>query len=65
MYAYELITERFGHGAGTVCYESSTYDYGMAREDTYATGEDHISVSLRPDGCYPFFTVPLSQLKRK
>jgi len=48
---------------GTVVYKSQKYDYGMAREDEWFTGQPHISVSLNSDGDYPFFTVPVHKLE--
>lgn len=48
---------------GTIVYSAKGYDYGCASEDTKHTGVEHISVTLKPDGDYPFFTVPLQKLK--
>lgn len=60
--SYKLLNQRFGHAPGTIVYECVKYDYGLARDDTYATGESHISVTLKEDGDYPSFTVPTSDL---
>jgi len=47
---------------GDRVYEFMRYDYGCASEDTRIFNEPHKSVTLRPDGDYPFFTVPTSDL---
>ncbi len=39
------------------------YDYGLANDDTRATGIPHISVTLDPEGGNPFFTVPVADLE--
>jgi len=62
--SYVLLQDRFEHPAGTVVYPASRHDYGLARDDTYYTGEDHISVTLKEDGDYPFFTCPESYLRK-
>lgn len=62
---YELLADRSEHKAGTTVYRCSKPDYGLANDDCRATGEKHISVTLDKDGDYPFFTVPVSQLKEK
>lgn len=62
--AYTLKHERFGHPPGTVVYEAAMHDYGCANDDTRHTGVEHVSVSLKPDGGYPFFTVPRYYLKQ-
>jgi hypothetical protein len=49
--------------AGTIVYEIRGHDYGLASNDTHATGIEHISVTLKADGDYPFFTVPLEDLE--
>lgn len=61
--AYRLLTDRFEHTAGTVVYRAIGHDYGMASDDTRLTGEEHISVTLDPDGGYPFFTAPIDALQ--
>ncbi len=43
--------------AGTIVYSCVMHDYGMAGDDTRLTGEPRISVTLKSDGGYPFFTV--------
>jgi len=61
---YKLLTERFEHEVGTVCYDFIWHDYGCARDDSYYSGEPHISVTLDSEGKgYPFFTVPLHNLE--
>lgn len=61
--AYRLLSQRFGHPAGTLVYEQMLHDYGLASDDTRATGVEHISVTLNSDGDYPGFTVAVSQLR--
>lgn len=48
---------------GTVVFRCKGHDYGCASDDTRMTGIEHISVTFHADGSYPFFTVPLSDLK--
>jgi hypothetical protein len=48
---------------GTTVYACTQCDYGGARDDTRAHGHQFVSVSLKPDGTYPFFTHPLRDLK--
>lgn len=61
--SYTLLRDRSEHLAGITVYRCSCHDYGLARDDTNYTGVEHISVSLKEDGDYPFFTVPLHDLK--
>lgn len=56
------MADRFEHKAGTIVYEQMTHDYGLARDDTRATGIRHVSVTTKPDGGYPGFTVPAEHL---
>ncbi|MNO13135.1 hypothetical protein D3C76_27610 [compost metagenome] len=42
--------------AGTFAYACTKYDYGSASVDTHITGRKHVSLSLKEDGDYPFFT---------
>lgn len=49
--------------AGTTVYVCRGPDYGCARDDEKATGLEHISVTLKPDGDYPFFTMPRTDLE--
>jgi hypothetical protein len=49
--------------AGATVYECTQYDYGLASDDTRATGHQHISVTLNADGKGPSFTVRLSHLE--
>ena len=48
---------------GTEVFKGARYDYGLASDDTRITGVEHVSVTLSPDGDYPYFTVPRSGLK--
>ena len=47
---------------GTVVYEYLNYDYGLASDDTWITGIEHVSVTLNENGDYPSFTVPVTDL---
>jgi hypothetical protein len=49
---------------GTTVYECVAHDYGCASDDTRITGVPHISVTLKPDGGYPFFTHPRHMLRQ-
>lgn len=49
--------------AGTAVYSCKYHDYGLASDDTAATGIPHISVTLSPEGEYPCFTVPERDLE--
>ena len=49
--------------AGDVVYSLRYADYGLASEDSRKTGVQHRSVTLDPDGGYPSFTHPVSQLE--
>jgi hypothetical protein len=59
-----LRSDRLGHAAGTIVYECGTHDYGLASDDSRYTGIEHISVTLDPEGGYPFFTVPLTGVEK-
>lgn len=50
--------------AGTIVYPCAMPDYGLADDDTRMTGIRHVSVTLNPDGDYPFFTVPENNIER-
>ena len=47
---------------GKFVYDSAGHDYGLASDDTQATGIQHVSVTLNENGDYPFFTIPLEDL---
>jgi hypothetical protein len=49
--------------AGTIVWEASGYDYGLAADDTRATGIEHVSVTLNRSGGSPFFTHPKHDLE--
>lgn len=51
--------------AGDTVFDCRVSDYGCARDDTLALGIEHTSVTLDPDGGYPFFTVPVRDLIAK
>lgn len=50
---------------GTVVYKAAKHDYGCASDDTRMTGIQHISLSLNPDGDYPFFTHPFKDIEER
>lgn len=62
MKRYKLLNERFEHKAGSLVNQAMSYDYGLARDDANWTGVEHVSVTVDPNGGYPFFTVPLHDL---
>lgn len=62
MLADSTIDERVKKGA--TVYHYDRYDYGLARDDTWATGIEHISCTLDPYGNDPFFTVPVPDLEK-
>lgn len=62
-FVYKLKEAAHEHPAGTIVYECAGYDYGCARDDTMYTGILHRSMTLSPDGEYPFFTVPVKNLE--
>lgn len=48
---------------GTVVYPLIGWDYGSANEDTRVFDIEHISVTLKENGDYPYFTIPLNDLE--
>lgn len=48
---------------GDIVYEFIGHDYGLARDDSIATGTIHTSVTIEADGSSPFFTVPVHNLE--
>ncbi|AWH15524.1 hypothetical protein [Pseudomonas phage 98PfluR60PP] len=64
--AYEMLSNSTIESEATkgkTVYKSTKHDYGCASDDTRITGVEHISLSLKPDGDYPFFTHPVHLLK--
>jgi len=49
--------------AGDTVHRCLGHDYGCAAEDTRSLGIEHISVTHKQDGDYPFFTVPVADLE--
>jgi hypothetical protein len=49
---------------GTIIYGCLHYDYGCAKDDKRATGIPHGSFTLKSDGDYPFFTMPMTDVER-
>jgi hypothetical protein len=47
---------------GQIVYELLRHDYGLARDDTFAFGKPHISVTHDASGDYPSFTIPFANL---
>jgi len=47
---------------GASVYLYPGFDFGLARDDSAATGERQFSVTLDPAGAEPFFTVPIRLL---
>ena len=46
-----------------IVYDSVKHDYGLASDDTRITGIEHVSVTFKEDGDYPFFTIPRADLQ--
>jgi len=64
--AYRVLKDSNLNGeakVGTIVYAGRGYDYGLASDDTRATGIEHVSVTLKRSGDYPTFTVPLRDLE--
>lgn len=49
--------------AGTTVYSPRGWDYGLANDDTRATGVEHVSVTLNSEGDPPSFTIPRADLE--
>lgn len=65
--AYEMLSNSKIEPEATIgktVYKCAKHDYDCAGDDTRATGVEHISLSLTPDGDYPFFTHRVSELKK-
>ncbi|MBU2765458.1 hypothetical protein HAP94_04455 [Acidithiobacillus ferrivorans] len=60
---YTLTEPYNGYKAGTHVYDQVYCDYGIANDDTRATGVEHRSVTLDNDGNHTGFTVPAHLLK--
>lgn len=64
---YRLLTDSKIEAAatkGTIVYKCAKHDYGVASDDTLMSGVQHISLSLKSDGDYPFFSHPLRELEK-
>jgi len=48
---------------GRVVYQFIHHDYGLSSDDTQSTGIKYVSVTLNENGDYPFFTIPVHELK--
>lgn len=49
--------------AGTIVYSCILPNYGCVQDDNRMTGVEHIAANRDPAGGYPFFTVPLEDLR--
>lgn len=49
---------------GDIVYSLRGSDYGLASDDTQCTGIEHRSVTFKPDGDYPSFTIPVKDLEK-
>jgi hypothetical protein len=63
--AYRILKAPSHHeiAIGTIVYEQTSHDYGLARDDTEHTGIEHITVTLNSNGDYPGFTIPRRYLE--
>lgn len=61
--AYVLAEDCLDLTAGVVLYHCSKPDYGLCRDDTRATGEQHVAMTEDPTGDYPFTSVPVQLLR--
>jgi hypothetical protein len=51
---------------GTIIYGfTGPHTYGIVSLDNKVTGIKHGAFTLKPDGDYPFFTMPLSDVEKK
>lgn len=48
---------------GQTVYSCKGYDYGCANDDSRRLNLRHVSVTLDPEGDYPFFTIPAEDLE--
>jgi hypothetical protein len=60
--AFRVTTDSGDIKAGTIVYSPMGWDYGLASDDTRATGEPHVSISLQASGAYPTKTIPSAYL---
>lgn len=59
----KLLKDRFEYKAGTVVYYFTGPTYGLAEDDSLVIGIEHTSVTVKPDGSGPFFTVPTKDIE--
>ena len=66
MKKYEVLS-KVSHAAnvniGDVVFDCTMFDYGLSSDDTRMLGIEHISVTYNEDGSYPFFTIPVKDLR--
>lgn len=62
MQAYKLKSDGL-EPAGTIAIRFPGYDYGIASDDTAATGREHISLTKNLYGAYPSFSHPVDDLE--
>lgn len=58
-----VICDKKWFSKGDICYEKIGHDYSLARDDTYVTGIEHISVCKESTGDGTGVTIPLAHLK--
>jgi hypothetical protein len=61
--AYTLLRPHWSIRAGKTVFKLKGWDYGCASDDSRATGEKHISITLNPDGSPPGYSVPMHDLE--
>lgn len=49
--------------AGVTVYRCILFDYGIGDGDTRMTGIEHGIFTLKPDGSYPFFSMPMRDVE--
>jgi len=54
-----------GAALNEIVFKCLKSDYGCASDDTNMYGVMYIAVTFKPDGDYPFFTIPLKDLTPK
>lgn len=60
--SFVLIEDHETMKAGTQLFSFRFYDYGCSLDDFALTGIEHLALTLKADGDYPFQTVPINKL---
>jgi len=60
---YRLLADRFDYKAGSLAYDYAGYDYGCRYDDESETGIEHRTLTAKPDGSGPFFTIPVRDIQ--